>query len=1205
VIGLTVSHYRIDEKIGEGGMGVVYKAQDLRLDRSVALKFLPRHLIADQRVRDRFFHEARAASALDHPNICVIHEIGETESGELFIAMTHYSGKTLAKKLERGPLPIPEAMDIAAQVARGLAKAHERGIIHRDIKPANLMITEEGLVKILDFGVAKLSGATRLTRTGSAVGTVAYMSPEQAARDEATPQSDVWSVGALLYEMLTGQLPFQGGSPIAVLYSILYGEPDPLRGFRGEVTPALDRIVSRALAKDLGTRYPGMRPLFLDLESLVGETVAATVPRPETSHRLAAEGPSAAPMPFLTPESRSSGETAILPFVGRAAELATFRGWLRDAQAGRGRVGFVTGDAGTGKTALVREFCRRASAEDPLLIVATGTCNAHTGAGDSYRPFREILAQVTGDVEAQWAAGSVSAEHATRLWSLLPASIAALLETGPDLVGTFLPAEGILDRAQADGSLTSRQLDRLRALAERESLAGTLQQRDLFGQYVRLLRRLAGERSLLLVVDDLQWSDAGSVSLLFELSRHLSGVPILLLGMYRSAEVATGRDGARHPLESVVHELSAILGDVNVTLDSAGDRRFVDALIDADPNHLGEDFRAALFSRTRGHALFTVELLRGLKDAGLLALDASNHWVEGTGKIEWRKLPARVEAVIGERIARVRPALQRLLTVASVEGERFTLEAVARVLGTEVRELIHPISQELEKQHQLVVADGIERVDGQRLSVYRFRHILFQRFLYERLDLIEHSYLHEQIGSALEELHRGRTEEIALELAHHFQKADRLDKAADLFFVAGDRADRVLGRAEALAHFRSALNAVLALPPSPERARQELEVQTRLGWSLHFLGAPGQIETFSRARDLAEEVGSGLELFWPLIGLFVVTHWAGDHRWGMELAEKCLSLALTEGDPALIGPAHESVGRNAMLRGDFSRCRHNYEATLQVDYDAKKHPDPRYMLGLEVSSVALGMLGWCLWYLGYPDQALERCREGVAMAKKVENPISLWFVVAYETWVSLLRRDVQAVRAKIDAIRRAASEGGTTMLSPGILLTAEGWCRVQEGDVEGGRESVRLGWEDVKAKNQGLAYSWCSLRMAEALLAAGRAGGSLAVLEEARALSAASDEHINESELLRLQGESLLLLDVPRHQDAEEAFRKAMEIAGRQEAKSWELRAATSLGYLLRDTGRSEEALSTLGEVYGWFSEGFDTADLKEARNLLRELESR
>ena len=203
--GQTVSHYRVLEKLGGGGMGVVYKALDTRLNRTVALKFLPHELTRDDEARKRFVQEAQAASALDHPNICTVYDIDSTPDGQLFIAMAFYDGETVKKRIEHGPLAVDEALDVAMQVAQGLTKAHEAGIIHRDIKPANLIVTKDGFVKIVDFGIAKLLGVTGPTQTGTTLGTVAYMSPEQVAGEDADQQSDVWELGAVLYEMLTGQ----------------------------------------------------------------------------------------------------------------------------------------------------------------------------------------------------------------------------------------------------------------------------------------------------------------------------------------------------------------------------------------------------------------------------------------------------------------------------------------------------------------------------------------------------------------------------------------------------------------------------------------------------------------------------------------------------------------------------------------------------------------------------------------------------------------------------------------------------------------------------------------------------------------------------------------------------------------------------------------------------------------------------------------
>ena len=210
MIGKTISHYQIVEKLGEGGMGVVYKAEDTKLKRTVALKFLPPALSSNREANERFIQEAQAASALEHPNICTIYEIDETEDGQMFIVMACYEGESLKKKIEREPLELESAINIASQIAAGLARAHEAGITHRDIKPANLMVTERGEVKILDFGLAKLARRAQLTKTGSTVGTVAYMSPEQAQGQEVDNRTDIWSLGVVMYEMLTGQLPFKG-----------------------------------------------------------------------------------------------------------------------------------------------------------------------------------------------------------------------------------------------------------------------------------------------------------------------------------------------------------------------------------------------------------------------------------------------------------------------------------------------------------------------------------------------------------------------------------------------------------------------------------------------------------------------------------------------------------------------------------------------------------------------------------------------------------------------------------------------------------------------------------------------------------------------------------------------------------------------------------------------------------------------------------
>jgi len=266
MIGQTVSHYKILEKVGEGGMGAVYKAEDTKLKRTVALKFLPPELTRNTKAKTRFIHEAQAASALQHNNICAIHEIDETRDGRIFICMDCYEGGSLKETIAGGPQSLPDALDIVIQVADGLAEAHSRGIVHRDIKPANIVMTESGVAKIVDFGLAKLAGQTRVTRTGTTVGTVSYMSPEQATGREVDHRSDIWALGVVLYELLAGRPPFEGEHEAALLYQIVHEEPKPIASICPETPAAVARILDRALAKDADARYASAAEFMADLQ---------------------------------------------------------------------------------------------------------------------------------------------------------------------------------------------------------------------------------------------------------------------------------------------------------------------------------------------------------------------------------------------------------------------------------------------------------------------------------------------------------------------------------------------------------------------------------------------------------------------------------------------------------------------------------------------------------------------------------------------------------------------------------------------------------------------------------------------------------------------------------------------------------------------------------------------------------------------------
>jgi serine/threonine protein kinase/Tfp pilus assembly protein PilF len=292
MIGKTISHYKIIEKIGQGGMGVVYKAEDVKLKRLVALKFLRRQVLGNEEEKARFLNEAQAIALLDHPNICTIFEIDEAK-GQTFIATSYIEGQSLKDKIASGSLTLKEAIDISIQIARGLEEAHEKEVIHQDIKTSNIMVNSKGQVKIMDFGLAKMVKGSRFTEEGKTMGTVAYMSPEQASGGNTDTRTDVWSLGVVLYEMITGQLPFKGEYEQAVIYSILNEEPEPIKNLKADVPQKLEQIAKKALYKNPDSRYSKVADILSDLRKIRKEL--ASLKKTSSTEKLP---PSIAVLPF-------------------------------------------------------------------------------------------------------------------------------------------------------------------------------------------------------------------------------------------------------------------------------------------------------------------------------------------------------------------------------------------------------------------------------------------------------------------------------------------------------------------------------------------------------------------------------------------------------------------------------------------------------------------------------------------------------------------------------------------------------------------------------------------------------------------------------------------------------------------------------------------------------------------------------------------
>ena len=533
------------------------------------------------------------------------------------------------------------------------------------------------------------------------------------------------------------------------------------------------------------------------------ETIALASQIRQRQHRRPQKPPA-----FLADDA-SRAPSGKQVFVTRERELANLNQFLREALAGQSRVVFLTGGPGRGKTALMNAFAQQALNQSPDLLIANGNCKAYSGSGDPYSPFRDILSMLTGDVEASWLAGTVSGEHARRLWRALPLVVQLMLAHSPQLFDVLVPSNSLLklvkSRAPAGAPWQTQLQQHIQT-----SLATPLEveQAHIYEQFTRLLQNLARQQPLVLFLDDMQWVDEASVGLLFHLGRRLAAGHhrILVVCAYRPAEILRDIKSGRHLLAKLLGEFKRTFGDVWITLnwqDEEG-RRFVDALIDSEPNQLSADFRTALFRRTAGHPLFTVELLQAMQARGDLVPDTRGHWQEGTA-LDWQLLPARVEAVIEERIRQLDPVLQEILAAASVEGKIFTAEIVASLRQTDIGRLLQQLGQELGRRYGLVKEHEPIQTSQGTVIRYRFSHDLFQEFLYGQLSRGERHLAHREVARQLETLFAGRLESVAVQLAHHYDRANEYVPAIRYYALAAQQAASVFANDEAITHYSRAI----------------------------------------------------------------------------------------------------------------------------------------------------------------------------------------------------------------------------------------------------------------------------------------------------------------------------------------------------------------------------------------------------------------
>lgn len=1120
-------------------MGSVYKAHDTRLNRAVALKIWHRRTEDGVAPAKRLLREARAASALNHPNIVIIHELGETPEGDAFIVQEFIDGRTLKARLGP-PMPLTDIAALGGQVARALVAAHDAGIVHRDIKPDNVMVRDDGYVKVLDFGVAwtfdavseteTTKTAPAVTQTYSVAGTPAYMSPEQMNDTAVGPPADIFALGVMLYEMATGRRPFAGATALAIATAIAAETPVPVSRLVPELPRDFCDLVLAMLEK-----APERRPSSRD--------VATALTHLETGG--------------LRGRARSTASET----VGRSRELAALATAYARARDGRSLMVGLAGEPGIGKTSLLNAFLDNLADAGERPMVARGRCSENLAGTEAYLPILEAL-------------DSLRTTHDGKSVNQLMVAVAP----------TWLQQVGLSTMTGVVGDA-------------REALPAASRER-MKRELGALLQDLSKRAPIVWVIDDLHWADVSTIDMLSYLAGRFDSMRVLIVTCQRPSDMAL----AKHPFLAIRNDLQSrgLYEELSLGFLTRDDVSKYLAL--QFPGHrLPDGLVDAIHGRTEGSPLFIADLVRYLRDTGSI-VQVDGRWeVSRAVPTTTSDLPESVRGMIARKIDRVDEQARRLLLAAAVQGQEFDSTVLAEALEMDPADVEDQL-EVLERVHVFVQRGEEHEYPDRSLTLrYRFVHVLYQNALYGALQPTRRASLSARTARALAAHHGTDIAPVAGQLAFLWEAARDFRQAAQYNAAAAMRAVGLFAFREALSLADRGIKGLRGLPEDATTLPLELQLQMIRGLALRWVkgwAAPELETTLHRARQLCQQLDDPPEVFPVLWNLVFFSMIRGNLPSVLDQLPTLRHLAETSQDPAhLLSVNHVSGVTNEAL-GDVTTARTELNLARDLHQPSKHHTFVA-LFGIDPGMVARAMSSRPLWALGFPDQALARSLETIALGRSQRQPITLVFGLVVAAGVRVYRGESEEALALADEIFALCTEYE-------LVQEAE-WGRAfqgaasgQLGRLEDARAQLDRSLSTLTALRAGIVRTMFLSLHAEVYWRAGLTADGLALIAEALTYAETSGERGFLHELHRIQG--LLLRQQGDAPAAEHALRTAVDIARAHGARGFELRAATALARLLNETDRRGEARGVLAPVVDWFTEGHSTTDWTDASALLRAL---